>query len=161
MKFLTLLSLMFTAPMAADLSFDKVEKVGLLQNPVFYESSEYKFLDGNDKVMKVERFMISKWGVHVYQTGKALYSCNLAKSHCEFIDFIRERGYELCTVKGNTPNCEKPLEATSYEGQDNNESSGAWYEWELDDGQSTWYGDEFPTRDQGSANCSWDACTDF
>lgn len=160
MKLFTLLFLMLTAPMAADLSFDEVSKVGPMQNNVFYESTEYKFLDGNAKMMKVERFMISKWGVHVFQTGKALYNCDLASLHCSFVEFIRERGYELCTLENNTPKCEKPLSAPSYEGQDNNDSSGAWHEWELDDGESTWYGDEFPSRDQ-DANCSWDACTDF
>ncbi|EQC48216.1 hypothetical protein M899_2801 [Bacteriovorax sp. BSW11_IV] len=161
MKLLALLSLMLTSPMAADFKFETVTKVGPLKNQVFFESTDYKFLDENADSLKVERFMISKWGVHVYQVGKAIYNCNITTLECSFSEFVRERGYELCTIEEGAPKCVKPLSAPSYEGQDNNNSTGAWYEWELDDGQSTWYGDEFPTRDEGSANCTWDACTTF
>ncbi len=87
----------------ANVTFQKVSKVGPMQHKVIYASPKYKIKRTNG-VTKAFVKMIAMWGIHVYEVGLSEYTCS-ASNHCQFNQWISLAFYDSCVVKGKQASC--------------------------------------------------------
>lgn len=111
---------------SANMTFQKVTKVGTLQQKVIYASPKYKVKRTNGQVKAYVK-MIARWGVHVYEVGVSEYHCS-ASNYCTFEQWISLSFYELCNIKGREAQCKGKLRGGDNRSFDYNYSTKGYFD---------------------------------
>lgn len=97
------LCLLSAAVSFANMSFQKVTKVGEMKHKVVYASPKYK-VKKSGLVTKAYVKMIAQWGVHVFEVGVSEFICS-ASGQCKYEQWVSLAFYQSCQIRGLKASC--------------------------------------------------------